>query len=133
MFSSSINPSWVPDNHNSHLVWREFIFGQSQKNSATFNHRRKVNTEEKAKEVAAVWGAEFFQFLAVLAVFLRTILKKRMNSSFSFKSSSCNSSYYSKSSIGKKVHSTPSRAGSILTVSEYLPFLKKLFPNICLF
>ena len=30
--------------------------------------RRRVNTEEKAKVVAAVWGTEFIQFLSALAV-----------------------------------------------------------------
>ena len=32
-------------------------------------HIRRVKTEEKAKVVAAVWGTEFIQFLAALAVF----------------------------------------------------------------
>ena len=32
------------------------------------SHRRKINTEEKAKVVASVWRAEFIQFLAALAV-----------------------------------------------------------------
>ena len=50
-------------------------------------HRRRIKTEEKAKVVAAVWGAEFTQFLARLAILPRTILENRMNSSFSFKSS----------------------------------------------
>ena len=31
-------------------------------------HRRRINTEGKAKGVAAVWGAEFIQFLASLAI-----------------------------------------------------------------
>ena len=31
------------------------------------NHRRRIKTEAKAKVVAAVWGAEFIPFLAVLA------------------------------------------------------------------
>ena len=38
---------------------------------------------------------EFVQFLAALATLPRTILKNRMNSSFSFISSWCNSSYNS--------------------------------------
>ena len=57
------------------------------------SHRRRMKTEEKAKVVASVGEEEFVQFLAVLAVMPRTILKNRMNSSFSFKSSWCNSSY----------------------------------------
>ena len=31
-------------------------------------HRRKINTGEKAKVVAAVLGTEFIQFLAALAI-----------------------------------------------------------------
>ena len=60
-----------------------------------WHHRRRIKTEEKANVVAAVWGEEFFQFLAALVILARTILKNRMNSSFSFKSSGCNSSYNS--------------------------------------
>ena len=33
-------------------------------------HRRRMEREAKAKVVASVWGAEFIQFLAALAVFL---------------------------------------------------------------
>ena len=47
-------------------------------------HRRKMKTEEKVKVVASVWGEEFINFLAALAVLPRTILKNRLNSSFSF-------------------------------------------------
>ena len=43
-------------------------------------HRRRIKTEEKAKIVAAVWGAEFIQFLAALAICTWTFLKNRMNS-----------------------------------------------------
>ena len=32
-------------------------------------HRRRINTEEKAKVVAALWGAEFVKLLSALAVF----------------------------------------------------------------
>ena len=39
----------------------------------------KICTEEKAKVVTAVWGIEFIQFLAVLAVLQQDDLKKRMN------------------------------------------------------
>ena len=34
----------------------------------TAGHRRRINTEEKAKVVTAVWGTDFMQFLDVLAV-----------------------------------------------------------------
>ena len=36
-------------------------------------HRRRMETEGKAKVVASVWGAKFVQFLAALAVFSRSI------------------------------------------------------------
>ena len=39
--------------------------------------------EDKAKIVAAVWGTEFVQFLAPLAILYQDDLKIRMNSSFS--------------------------------------------------
>ena len=32
-------------------------------------HRRRMETEAKAKVVPSVWGADFVQFLAALAVF----------------------------------------------------------------
>ena len=41
-------------------------------------HRRRTNTEEKAKVVAAVWGKEFIQFLAALSILHQDDLKKRM-------------------------------------------------------
>ena len=59
------------------------------------DHSRRINTEEKAKVVTSVWEAEFIKFLAALAILPRTIFKIRMNSSFSFKSFWCNSSYNS--------------------------------------
>ena len=34
----------------------------------THRHRRRINTEEKAKVVAAVCGTEFIKFLAALAI-----------------------------------------------------------------
>ena len=42
------------------------------------HHRSRIKTEEKAKVVAAVWGEEFIQFLAALAVLPWTILNNRM-------------------------------------------------------
>ena len=44
--------------------------------------RLHIYTEEKAKVVAAVWGLDFIQFLAALAIWLQDDLKKRMKSSF---------------------------------------------------
>ena len=38
-------------------------------------HRRRIKTEEQSKVVASVWGAEFIQFRAALAILLMTILK----------------------------------------------------------
>ena len=42
-------------------------------------HKGRVQTEEKAKVVASVWGAKFIQFVFALAVLLRKILNNRMN------------------------------------------------------
>ena len=44
-----------------------------------------METEGKAKVVASVWGAKFVQFLAALAVLPRSVWKKRLNSTVSFK------------------------------------------------
>ena len=46
---------------------------------STSIHRRRINTGEKAKVVAAVWGTEFIQFLAALANLLQDFFKNRMN------------------------------------------------------
>ena len=57
-------------------------------------HRRRINTEEKAKVVAAVLGTEFIPFFVRLAFFApgwyeekdelhQNDMKKRMNSSYS--------------------------------------------------
>ena len=43
-------------------------------------HRRRINTKEKAKVIAAVRGTKFIQFLASLAIFIWKILKKRIYS-----------------------------------------------------
>ena len=42
-------------------------------------HRKRIKTEEKSKVVASVWGEEYIQFHAALAVLPRTILNNRMN------------------------------------------------------
>ena len=44
-------------------------------------HRRRIKTEEKAKVVAAAWGAELIQFLAAVAILHQEDLKNRMKSS----------------------------------------------------
>ena len=60
-------------------------------------HRRRIDTKENAKVIAAVWGTELIKLFAVLCGY--SILprgrnvKNRMNSSSSFKSFWCNSSY----------------------------------------
>ena len=41
--------------------------------------RKMIDTEEKAKVVAAVWGTEFIQFLAAAAILHWDELKNRMN------------------------------------------------------
>ena len=59
------------------------------KNYATVEnciHRRRMEREAKAKVVASVWGADFVQFPAALADLPRSIWKKRLNSSYSSKS-----------------------------------------------
>ena len=43
------------------------------------NHRRRIYTENKAKVVAAVWGTEFIEFLATLAILHQDDMKKRIN------------------------------------------------------
>ena len=40
---------------------------------------RRIKTKEKAKVVAAAWGAELIQFLAALAILNQDDLKNRMN------------------------------------------------------
>ena len=45
-------------------------------------HIRRTYTEEKAKVVAAVWGKELIQFLAILAILHQDALKKGMNSTY---------------------------------------------------
>ena len=42
-------------------------------------HRRRIDTDAKAKVVASVWGAEFIQFLAAQACLLQSIWKNRLN------------------------------------------------------
>ena len=45
-----------------------------------------METEAKEKVVASVWGSEFIQVIAAMAILPQSIWKNRMNSSFSFKS-----------------------------------------------
>ena len=43
------------------------------------SHSRRIDTEEKAKVVAAVWGPKLIKFLAALAILHQDDMKKRMN------------------------------------------------------
>ena len=47
---------------------RPFPSGVLQQYKHSLKHRRRKYTEEKAKVVAAVWGTEIIQFLALLAI-----------------------------------------------------------------
>ena len=44
-----------------------------------YRHRKRINTGEKAKVIAAVWGTKLIQYFAALAVLLWTIWIIRMN------------------------------------------------------
>ena len=46
------------------------------------DYRRRMKTEAKAKVVCMGGGAEFIQFLTVLAILPRSIRKNGMNSTF---------------------------------------------------
>ena len=41
-------------------------------------HKRRINIEDKAKVVAAIWGEEFIKYLAALAAFHWDDLKNRL-------------------------------------------------------
>ena len=56
-----------------------FISVLGTKTKGKYDHRRRIYTEEKAKVVATVWGTEFIQFLATLAILHQDDLKNRMN------------------------------------------------------
>ena len=49
-------------------IKEDYIAYQSNSRIHRREHRQRINTEEKAKVVAAVLGTEFIQFLAALAV-----------------------------------------------------------------
>ena len=42
------------------------------------SHRRRINTEEKAKVVAAAWVKELIKFLAALAILRQDDFKNRL-------------------------------------------------------
>ena len=62
----------------------EFYTDQNPGVHTVSMHRRRMGTEAKAKVVASVWGQNVFN--SWLAVFPRSIWTKKLNSSFSFKS-----------------------------------------------
>ena len=66
-------------------------------------HRRRIKTEEKANVVTSVWGKEFIQFLAALAVLTRTIYNNRMNCNRMISKTRINSSHSSKSSKAEQL------------------------------
>ena len=66
-------------------------------------HRRWIKTEEKAKDVASVWGEEFIPFLAALAVLPRTILNNNMNCTRMIWKKRMNSTYPSQSSLANQL------------------------------
>ena len=46
----------------------ELSEAHTEHNTERFQNRRRLNTEEKAQVIAAVWGTEFSQFLVALAI-----------------------------------------------------------------
>ena len=56
-------------------------FAFSSRTVEVVSHRRRMEREAKAKVVVSVWGADFNQLLAALAILPRSIWKKMMNSS----------------------------------------------------
>ena len=54
------------------------IWSAQQPSYTLHRHRRRIQTEEKAKVVASVWGVKCIQFLVALAVLPRMILKNRI-------------------------------------------------------
>ena len=56
-----------------------------EKHPVHLTHRRRMEREAKAKVFASVWGADFVQFSAALAVLPRSIWKNRRSSTVSSK------------------------------------------------
>ena len=56
--------------HSSEFL-KQFILSKKSKSSekVSWGHRRRIETEEKAKVVASVWGEDFIQFLAAASRF----------------------------------------------------------------
>ena len=78
---ASFYPHFFGIRRNIRIVSSSFLFRSViAKSSETPGHRRRIETEGKAKVVTSVWGAQFVQFLAALAVLPQSIWKKRLNS-----------------------------------------------------
>ena len=119
MSSSSLMLSSSPHHHHHQWWWSESRQQpwRTTGEGAKWARHRRIKKEEKTKVITSVWGGKnLFNYVHTLAALPRTILKNRMNLSMSFKSSWCNSSYYSKSSKAKQ----PARQGIelILTSKE---------------
>ena len=72
----------------SNITLTGWQIDNAQNTSDVCDHRRRRKTRERAKVVAAVWGIQnlLTSFDALATVFCtRTIMKNRMNSSFSSK------------------------------------------------
>ena len=88
-----------------------------------YSQRRRIKTEEKAEVVAYVWGEEFIQFDAALAILPRKILNNIMNLHFFFNHPWCNSSYNSSRSCKTAsaprnwIHSPPPNSSDDLCLS----------------
>ena len=61
----------------------------------TVAYKWRIDTEEKAKVVAAAWGTEFIQFLGALAILHNDYYEEYDEFIRFFKPSWCNSSYSS--------------------------------------
>ena len=70
---------------NRHLLFALFLYECFMSLHISPFHRRSIKTEEKAKVVPAVWGADSIHFFAALAFLYLDDLKNRLNSSFSSK------------------------------------------------
>ena len=69
----------LPEGVTGHLQAVHVLAGGALDESMVYSHRRRINTAEKAKFVAAVWGAESIHFFAVLAILHLDDFKNRKN------------------------------------------------------
>ena len=78
-----------------HYVGERLFFIDGHHRKILLNIEEGYRQKNRQRSSLLFGGKEFIQFLAALAILPRTILKNRINLSFSFKLSLCNSSYYS--------------------------------------